>query len=245
MIRGIDVSVYNSDEPKAPIDWQEVANSGVTFAFLRASVGYEVDAAFPYNYDEAGKAGVLRGAYHYFHPDKSLGEQAKIHLAVVGDRPTELPSVLDLEKKVDLSAKTISERSYGWLMAVADETGKRPLIYTSPGYWNGVFKEDPPEWTGLFDLWVADWGQNNNPDDFFDPRLPRGFTKWLFHQHTSKGRTPGIVGDVDLNKWHSTLEDLKIYAGINSEPEEPPTVHVNLSTTAPEGVKVVYVIEDD
>lgn len=89
-VEGIDVSWYQKK-----IDWQEVATSKV-FAFIKATEGVTLeDKAFASNWTGARTAGVLRGAYHFFHPSADPIKQAEFFLSTVVT--CELPPVLDVE----------------------------------------------------------------------------------------------------------------------------------------------------
>jgi lysozyme len=73
-ILGIDVSNNNP-----PIDWLKVAKTNqVTFAFAKASEGVTFkDAEFATNWAGMKSAGIIRGAYHFFRPIKSVDEQVQ------------------------------------------------------------------------------------------------------------------------------------------------------------------------
>jgi lysozyme len=59
---GIDVSHH-----QGVIDWERVANDGISFAYMKATEGNEfVDERFADNWRGAANAGLDRGAYHYF-----------------------------------------------------------------------------------------------------------------------------------------------------------------------------------
>ena len=70
-VHGIDVSAY-----QGRIDWAEVASHDVQFAFIKATEGVTLrDQRFRRNWDAARKAGVYRGAYHYFQPNYDGAQQ--------------------------------------------------------------------------------------------------------------------------------------------------------------------------
>src|SRR5690242_6189061 len=63
-VAGIDVSRYQD-----PVDWTKVAAAGVKFAFIKATGGHEdPDPCFEKHWEQAGQAGILTGAYHFFRP---------------------------------------------------------------------------------------------------------------------------------------------------------------------------------
>jgi GH25 family lysozyme M1 (1,4-beta-N-acetylmuramidase) len=112
--KGIDVSHY-----QGTINWKTVAANGISFAFIKATEGtcmsyfalylfrltgewtaYQ-DPEFSANYDGATSAGLIRGSYHFAHPDESSGAtQATYFIAHgggwSGDGIT-LPGSLDIE----------------------------------------------------------------------------------------------------------------------------------------------------
>ena len=61
-IHGIDVSKFQGD-----IDWNAVANSGVKFAWIKATEGGDPDARFQANWEGAKAAGIPHGAYHFIY----------------------------------------------------------------------------------------------------------------------------------------------------------------------------------
>ena len=71
-VPGIDVSHY-----QAVVDWTAVAAGGERFAFAKASEGALVpDQYFLDNWRGMKAAGILRGAYHFFHPNADPQAQA-------------------------------------------------------------------------------------------------------------------------------------------------------------------------
>ena len=60
-MRGVDVSIFNEN-----IDWRAVKAAGVEFAICRTGYGQTgFDENFQHNVEEAHKAGLICGAYHY------------------------------------------------------------------------------------------------------------------------------------------------------------------------------------
>ena len=67
--QGIDVSHF-----QGAVNWSLAAGSGVQFAYMKATEGTTfVDPQFSSNYSGSAAAGLLRGAYHFAHPDSSSG----------------------------------------------------------------------------------------------------------------------------------------------------------------------------
>lgn len=74
-MRGVDVSVFNET-----VDWQAVKAAGIDFAICRTGYGKSgLDENFQRNVEEAHKAGLICGAYHYSYaltPSDAAAEAA-------------------------------------------------------------------------------------------------------------------------------------------------------------------------
>ncbi|BAZ24941.1 peptidoglycan binding domain-containing protein [Kalymmatonema gypsitolerans NIES-4073] len=211
---GIDVSNWNGDS----INWQKVKTSGVSFAFAKATEGGDwVDKCFAKNWEEMKEAGVIRGAYHFFRPLRDPSEQAQNYLRIVGKiEPNDLPPVLDLEhypKEVEEQWKQFQlseriQRVQKWLDIVESATGRKPIIYTSWGFWTS-YMDDRQEFT-KYPLWVANF--TNKPQ----PQVPAnnwGRNGWIFWQYTETGTVPGVLGKVDRNHFNGSLDELVAFVG--------------------------------
>jgi lysozyme len=66
-MQGIDVA-----DQDGRVDWTAVKNSGKTFAFVKATEGVSIkDSAFAHHWQTMKTVGIIRGAYHFFHPHTS------------------------------------------------------------------------------------------------------------------------------------------------------------------------------
>ncbi len=191
-VPAIDVSNHQGD-----IDWTKVRESGIRAAFLKASEGKDfVDATYADNRAEANAAGIPIGAYNYARPvsqtsdieeDARLEAQHFLDTAQVAS--SDLRPVLDLEEAGPLNGDQMARWTRTWLDTVYEKTGVRPLIYTSPSFWN----EKVNDTLGIADdypLWIAHWGVDA-------PSVPGAFGDWEVWQRSSKGTVPGISGNVD------------------------------------------------
>jgi len=83
-IQGIDISLH-----QGKIDWKKLDgclsnNPSIQFVFIKATEGKtRKDPYFLTNWEEAGKIGLIRGAYHYLLPNKSGKMQAELFLKTV------------------------------------------------------------------------------------------------------------------------------------------------------------------
>lgn len=192
-LSGIDVSHYQGS-----VDWSTVKAAGAAFAFAKATEGVSwSDPTFAANWAGIKSAGLLRGAYHFFRPSQDPVAQVRFFLQVVSLSPGDLPPVLDVETADGVSNDAIQSGVKTWLDTAAAQTGVTPMIYASPGFWNGQMNSG----FGSYPLWVAQYGVPS-------PRLPRGWSNWNFWQYSQSGKINGISGNVDLDYFQGSMDDL-------------------------------------
>src|SRR4051812_48478527 len=89
-VDGIDVSHHNG-----VINWADKFAKGDKFMFAKATEGHGyIDSQFNRNWANAKAAGLLTGAYCFFHPNQDPIEQADFFLKVTGSLSGRLPPVL-------------------------------------------------------------------------------------------------------------------------------------------------------
>ncbi|GAA2292284.1 lysozyme [Glycomyces scopariae] len=207
-LAGIDVSNYQGS-----INWTSVKNSGIQFAYIKATEGTTFrDARFNTNYPAAHAAGVIRGAYHFARPNSSTGAaQANFFASNGGAWSADgltLPGALDLEAPPSGAAcyglSTTSMRNWitDFYNTYKSRTGRDVVIYTTASWWNTC----TGSWTGMASkspLWIAHWGVSA-------PSLPAGWnnTTWTFWQYTATGSVSGISGNVDRNYFNGSASRL-------------------------------------
>jgi lysozyme len=192
-IQGIDTSKYQHDDSGGrAIDWSAVKRSGQRFAFLKASGHADrVDPWFARDWAAAGKAGMIRGAYHYADPATSPIAQADRVIAVVGStrEANNLGIVLDLESTGGLSPSALVAWAHAFLDRVQSRTGRTPILYTYVSFWANAMGNN--RGFGAYPLWLARYGP--------EPRPLAGWNRWTFWQTSSSGRIPGIAGPTDTD----------------------------------------------
>jgi lysozyme len=202
---GIDVSKI-----QVSTDWSQVASSGRTFVFIKYSEAIEyTNASFESDWVAAHSAGILRGAYHYFHPEVDAVAQANFFLQhVIKFGAGELPPVIDVETGTDMHQ--IGAGVSAWIDTVTAATGKRPLVYCSSGFWR------VPASYGIeakADLWVAQYPATQPPPSGpWCPSVTGAWTIWTFWQHWDKGQVPGVHGYCDVDVFNGSLDELRAYA---------------------------------
>ena len=196
--RGIDVSHY-----QGTVYWPGVFAAGIQFAFAKATEGLTwVDPQLATNWPAMKAAGLLRGAYHFYEPADDPASQAQHFLSTVKLEPGDLPAVLDVEINGGVSDGQLWSGVSTWLQVVQAATGRQPIVYTAPGFWNG---NSPDLALTCHPLWLADYAS--------EPTLPKGWSTWQFWQHSQTGTVPGVSASVDLNLFNGTVQQLHEWLG--------------------------------
>ncbi|HEY2982348.1 MAG TPA: GH25 family lysozyme [Anaerolineales bacterium] len=220
---GIDVSYWD-----AGIDWPKVRATGQRFVFIKATEGVSYsDPTFKDNWSGARAAGLLRGAYCFFHPNLSPKKQADHFINAVksSNDKAELPHVLDLEGDGGLPRARVIAAAKVWLDAVEKAFGRKPIIYSGFYFLQDHFSEaggGPPTWAKDYPLWLAQYPFQFSPGMM--PPLPRGWFKWTFWQYSDKGQVNGINASVDMNLFNGSLEELYKLSGA-ALPDQFPKTH--------------------
>jgi lysozyme len=178
---GIDVSHHQGS-----IDWQRVANDGISFAYIKASEGATfTDPRFAENWLGADGAGLDRGAYHFFSLCSPGGQQASNFLRFIPTR-LELPPAVDLELSPHCSARpTAGElriELQTFLRQVEGALEEDAILYVGDDFEDAypeVVSIERPRWRLRFLL------------------RPKG--AWRIWQVGSYARVDGITGQVGLD----------------------------------------------
>jgi len=202
--KGIDVSRHQN-----LIDWTKVAADGNSFVFIKATEGGDwVDVNYRSNLIGARSAGLLTGAYHFFRPRTAVQLQIDNFCRTVGSlKSGDLPPVLDIEVPEEWDSIPVPQRLemvLTWLKGVEMRLGAKPIVYLSPSFARDVMKHDSR--LAPYPLWIAHY------TNAASPRVPAPWSTWKFWQYSETGVVPGIVGNVDLNRFAGTPEQLRAMA---------------------------------
>lgn len=141
------------------------------------------------------QAGLLWGLYHFLRPGNPKTQAAffldkAARLEVLDDNTL---LTCDFEKVIPLVDVL------HFLQAIESATGRSPVLYS------GNYLKDaggapacPP--IVRYRLWMPQYG--------LKAVLPKGFDAYWLWQWTDKGSVPGIAGNVDLNHFDGTDEEL-------------------------------------
>lgn len=192
--KGIDVSSHQGD-----IDWQQVAEDGVQFAFIRALYrGYGSgklveDTKFEENVQGALDAGIKVGVYCYSQAvtEEELLEEANLILQKIAPYDIDCPVVYDVEMVSGAHGRmndlTVEERTNLTILfcETIQNAGYKPMIYHNMEMAALRLQFEALE---EYDKWFAYYNKN-----FY---FPYEYDVW---QYSEKGQVNGIKGDVDLN----------------------------------------------
>lgn len=189
---GIDVS-----DNQGKIIWPEAAAGGVQFAILRTVRGSgKADYQFEANYAGCRSAGVLIGGYKYgYATNAQMGRrEAEQVIDLVGGRLMDLPIWYDTEDKCQraLPKGELADTINAFLDTIR-AAGYRTGVYCNLDWYKNVL---PVSKINTDDWWIARYGANNGcAEERFKPSIA-SMSGW---QYTSRGRVPGVNGNVDCN----------------------------------------------
>lgn len=222
----------------------ELAKKVVDFIILKATEGTNfIDSSLKANWEGAKSIGV-RGMYHYQRRGLSWLAQAEFFLRVIAPYTDHLHIVaLDVEKtgNEDVFVTAINAESliyFSDMYRILEhwrykQPDKKIVLYTNVDIYQNYLLPNIKQVFGLqglqwlendVELWLANVnGQGVNGE----PNMPKNrTTPWRIWQYSSNGRKEdyGTNGDVDLNVFNGTKEELYTWVGDVTPPTpQPPT----------------------
>ena len=202
-VHGVDVSRWQGD-----IDWQELRSHGANFAYIKATDGGDhLDPMFKTNWRAAHRAGLKRGAYHFFYWCRVASDQADWFIRNVPKVEGALPPVIDVEYNGQsscrnrLSPQKRREKMQVFMDRLEAHYGQRPIIYTAPDFYadnlRGHFQDYP--------FWLRAVAQH--PSKVYPGR------DFVFWQYSGSGLSQGVKGKIDLNVFNGTEAQWRRWAG--------------------------------
>ena len=201
---GVDISSYQAD-----VDMEKLKEQDIRFVYIKASEGSKLqDDKFASNWENALKAGLPSGAYHFFSFDSPGSTQAENFIKAVGDdiKGRLLPVVDveyygDKEKNPPEKEDVIRELTV-FLNAVEDKYGVKPMIYTGAGIYEKYLSDLAPE----YKFWIS---------SLYTPLSWNYHGDWYIWQYLNRGRLEGCSGGeqyIDLNVLNKekTLDELTV-----------------------------------
>jgi GH25 family lysozyme M1 (1,4-beta-N-acetylmuramidase) len=219
-VDGVDVYAGNGT-----IDWAKVKAAGKGFAFIKATQGdYNTQSTFKANWADAKANGVLRSPYHFFDGTIDGVGQANAFLAELnaagGLQPGDLPAMLDIECPTSsnqgqaqsgceyagnsgwVPTPMLQQRIYDWLDTVEAATGRKAILYSYVSWFAAVGITEAK--LADYPLFIASYNQCAT--------IPPPWTTAVFWQYSATGTVTGITGQVDLDHFFGTSDDLNGFA---------------------------------
>lgn len=203
-VHGVDVSRWQGD-----IDWARLKKQGANFAWIKATDGVDhSDPRFMHNWNAAARAGVPRGAYHFFYWCSSAEAQADWFIRNVPKAKGGLPPVLDVEWNHDsrtCRSKPSRDRVLAKMKVFLDKVeahyGQKPIIYTAPDFYEdnlqGAFADYP--------FWLRSVAAH--------PAQVYGDRDFAFWQYSGTGLASGVDNHIDLNVFNGSAAGWKKWVG--------------------------------
>ena len=188
---GVDISSY-----QANVDMEKLKEQNIEFVYIKATEGSSYqDDMFAENWENAAKAGLLSGAYHFFSYDSPGSDQAENFIRTVGDdlKGRLLPAV-DVEyygdKEENPPAKDDVVRELTvFLNTLEAKYGVKPMIYTRSEIYNKYLDG----FSGEYKMWMS---------SLYTPLSWNYKGDWYIWQYLNRGALEGYSGGekyIDLN----------------------------------------------
>ncbi len=188
-VGGFDISAHNGN-----INFKSAAKDGMEFVWIKATEGVTFkDKKFSSNHEKAGKAGIKRGAYHFFRFDKDGVEQARNLLETVGERTLEMGIAIDIESSGNpngIDEDLVKERITA-MVEYLNLRGLAPTLYCNKSDYYRYLADSFPGNS----LWICSFYQ----DPISAP--------WTFWQFSHKGAVKGANGKIDMNVFGGSREE--------------------------------------
>ena len=182
-IIGIDVSEHNES-----INWKEVKESGVEFAFIRigwrgyTEGGIYKDELFEQNYLSAQDEGIKVGVYFFSQATtvKEAQEEALFVQKELQNKQIQLPVVYDFETVESKEGRANNAKAFFEIL----ENKYQVMLYGN----TPLLELYDQELLDKYPLWFAQF--------YHKPETTHDFTIW---QYSESGNVPGVNKPCDLN----------------------------------------------
>ncbi|CAL5869899.1 uncharacterized protein PFLUO_LOCUS4132 [Penicillium psychrofluorescens] len=204
-VQGFDISSY-----QGTVDFSGAYSSGARFVIIKATEGTSyIDSDFSSHYDGATSAGLIRGGYHFAHPDEGSGaDQATYFLDNGGGWTNDgqtLPGMLDIEYNPDgsecygLSASDMVSWISDFGETYNSKTGRYPMIYSTADWWS-TCTGDSTDFSTNYPLVLAQYASSIST-------VPGG---WPYQSFWQNADSYTYGGDSDI--WNGDSDSLSTFA---------------------------------
>lgn len=181
---------------------QRMKMAGAKFCLIKADEGTRFhDPMFKKHWQAAKEAGMLTGAYNFFHPKQDPITQAKDLMNIVGVLGDgDFGAICDDETMDGIAPgyKNHADEAHAFMSRCQDVLKKQSICYGSPFFLRDTVKVDTR--FSQFLLWLANYGVKC-------PNIPFPWPKCDFWQYTD-------AGGLDLNLYNGNLASLNALTGV-------------------------------
>ena len=188
---GVDISSYQGN-----VDMGKLKEQKIKFVYIKATEGSShQDEMFEANWENAKKAGMLNGAYHFFSYDTPGSDQAENFIKTVGDSVKgRLLPVVDLEYYGDkeenpLAKEDVIRELNAFLKALESKYDTKPMIYTR----SDIYDKYLEGYSDEYKMWIS---------SLYTPLSWNYKGDWYIWQYLNRGTLEGYSGEekyIDLN----------------------------------------------
>lgn len=219
------------------LDWDRAHAAGASFAFVKATEGTTFfNQYFANDFGGLAERHMVRGAYHYARPGlpvtSNADGQAAAYLATAGTlgAPGDLPPVLDFEESGGLTPPQLLAWATEWLTKVQAATGRMPILYTYPYFWQSAMANTTA--LSQYPLWLARYQTST-------PAMVGGWSKYTFWQYTAGYKMDGVPAAIglDMSTFNGTFAQLQALARTSGPGYVAPPVlgHIDTAVSAGDG----------
>lgn len=221
VIKGIDVSRWQGN-----INWQQVKNSGIRFAILKASDrNNRPEEKFNINYNGCMTVNMPVGVYHYVYAKDTIraAEEANALISILKGKNISCGVWLDMEDSslLNLSKNTLSQIIYTEA-DILKKAGYKTGIYCNKDWYDNIL--DSKNLKKDFYFWIARYPYNDTGSFNENSSLnPKNYA--VMWQYSSRGRVPGIYAYTDLD---AAFYNLEVIMKPDSAPDTIKTIQSRL-----------------
>lgn len=211
--KAIDISAWQGNP-----DFNKIKASGIEQIILRSGCGKNADKSFARSAAECERLGIPFGSYHFIYAiNEAESEQNAITCAnILNGKQLSLPVFADMEydsesyyvKRTGKAlTKDVASRIVKKFLETMKAMGYKAGNYTNLD-WRRRFFTD--EINNGYDQWIAMWGTATS--------LTNAAPIW---QYSSKGKVPGITGNVDMDYVHKDYVNQPVNPPVPVVPVDP------------------------
>ncbi|HVN55030.1 MAG TPA: GH25 family lysozyme [Anaerolineaceae bacterium] len=161
---GVDINQFTVVQ-KEPDGFERMRRAGVSFVYAQQMQNGVFHPNFQDHWERAGRAGLLRGAYYFWHHDPGFRPNDPDHVdpaiqLLIDHVPpgAELPFMIDFEEPTTVDRTQEIHVFLGTLR----KAFKRLVIYTRANWW--AEHTHPEPWMKSYDFWLAQYLDGQHPE---------------------------------------------------------------------------------